>query len=141
MLRIIGGILAGIVTLFVAVFAIEWIGHQFFPISAEVNVRDPAANPTLVTGAPLGAQLFVVAAWFGGALLGGLVAGRISDRHWAAWTIVALVVLAAIANIAMIPHPVWMQIGAVVAPLLGGFVASRLMPEAGWRPRSRADAV
>jgi len=141
MLRIIGGILAGIVTLFVTVFVIEWIGHQFFPISAEVNLRDPAANPTFVTDAPIGAQLFVVAAWFGGALLGGLIAGRISDRHWAVWVIAGFVVVAAIANIVMIPHPVWMQIGAVVAPLIGGFIASRMVPSTEWRARGRADAV
>ena len=126
MLRTIGGIVAGIVTLFVTVFLVEMIGHQFFPISGEVNLRDPRANPTLITGAPLGAQLFVVLAWFAGALLGGLVAGRISRRHWPVWTVAALVILAALANVFMIPHPVWMQLGAVIAPLLGGFVASRM---------------
>ena len=141
MLRTIGGIIAGIVTIFVTVFVIEMIGHQFFPISGEVNLRDPAANPTLITGAPIGAQLFVVGAWFAGALLAGLVAGRISGRHWPVWTMAALVILAALANVAMIPHPVWMQIGAVVAPLLGGFIASRMTPDLPARTHVGTDAA
>lgn len=140
MLRIIGGLLAGVVAVFATVFAIEWVGHQFFPISGEVNLRDPAANPTLITGAPVGAQLFVVAAWLGGALLGGLAAGRVSRRHWPVWAVAALVVVAALGNIVMIPHPVWMQIGAVVAPLLGGFIASRMVSERTGEA-SQADAL
>lgn len=142
MLKVIGGIIAGLVTIFVSVSLIQWIGHQAFPISGEVNLRDPAANPTLVTSAPLGAQLFVVGAWFVGALLGGLVAGRVSGRHWQVWAMACFVVLAALGNIFMIPHPTWMQIGAVAAPLLGGFVASRMVPPGTARQSgSDADAV
>jgi len=31
-----------------------------------------------------------------------------------------------VANLMMIPHPLWMQIGAIAAPLLGGWIVARL---------------
>jgi hypothetical protein len=40
--------------------------------------------------------------------------------------VAALVAAASILNILMIPHPEWMQIGAVIAPVLGGLVATHL---------------
>jgi hypothetical protein len=50
----------------------------------------------------------------------------LSLKVWAGWIIAGLILLGGVANIMMIPHPLWMQIAAVVAPLLGGWVVTRL---------------
>lgn len=126
MLRIILGIVAGIVAAFAGVMAIELTGHQFFPQPSDLNMRDPEQIRAAIDALPLGAMLFVIAAWFGGALVGGVVAKLISQRVWAAWAIAGVVALAGIMNILMIPHPLLMQIGAVAAPLLGGLLAAHI---------------
>lgn len=122
MARIIGGLVAGLVAAFAAIWLVELIGHQFYPMPP-VDVTDRAALEALIASLPTGAMLFVAFAWFCGALVGGAVAARISHRRWAAWAIAAIVALAAILNVLMLPHPVWMQIAALVAPLLGGWLA------------------
>lgn len=132
MVRNIGGILAGILAGFLAIWLIEMIGHVFYPLPSDITLGNREQLAALIRGMPLGAQAFVVAAWLGGALVGGAVAYRIVGRRWAPWTIAGFVALASILNILMIPHPEWMQVGAVVAPLLGGFLAAHL-----GRPRER----
>ena len=42
------------------------------------------------------------------------------------WVIAGLILLGGVANLMMIPHPLWMQIGAIAAPLLGGWIVARL---------------
>ena len=110
MARTIGGILAGIVAMLAVIVAIELAAHQFFPVPAEGAV-------------PLGIQLLVPAAYFLGAMAGGALAARISGRAWAAWGVAAVVVAGAIWSMFMIPHPQWMQIAAVAAPLVAGLLA------------------
>ena len=128
MLRNILGILAGVVAAFFTIWLVDIVGHQFYPLRSDLNLRDPQQVAALLQSMPAGAQAFVVAAWLLGALVGGVVAGRIVGARWAAWTLAALVAVAAIANILMIPHPEWMQISAVVAPLLGGILAGHAIP-------------
>ena len=51
--------------------------------------------------------------------------------------IATLILIAAVANIVMFPHPMWMNVAAFVAPLLGGLVGARLAGE----PARRAEVV
>ena len=133
MLRIILGIVGGVIAGFVAIWLTDMIGHSIYPISSDVSIGNPEQMGALIRGMPAGAQAFVVAAWFAGALVGGIVANLIADQRWTAWVIAGFVALASILNILMIPHPEWMQISAVVAPLLGGLIAAHLA-----RPRREA---
>ena len=114
MLRIIMGILGGAVAVFVVVGAIEYLAHLVFPV------------PSDSAQVPVATQLVVLVAYFLGALVAGMVANRISGRSWTAWPIALLVAAGAIWSMFMIPHPQWMQVAAVVAPLLGGLAARRL---------------
>ena len=116
--RIIGGIAAGIVVAMAAIMGIELIGHMIYPLPPEADVR------TL----PLWAQLFVLAGWFLGALLGGATAASIARRAWPAWLIAAFVAVGGIVVIFMLPHPELMQVGAVIAPAIGGLLAGHFAP-------------
>ena len=122
MVRIILGIVAGLVAVFVTVGAIEYVGHLLFPVRS-----DSAAIPPAV-------QVLVLAAYFLAALIGGWLAASISARSWAAWVIALIVVAAAISSMFLVPHPQWMQIAVVLAPLFGGLVAAHLTR----RPRPAA---
>jgi hypothetical protein len=128
MLRIIVGIAVGTLTAFVVLFLIELLGHMAYPLPGDLGLRNPEGSGQVVAAIPLPAKMIVILAWLAGALVGGIVAKRICRRWWAAWAVGAVVACAAIVNVMMIPHPVWMQISAVLAPLLGALAASHLVP-------------
>ena len=124
MARSIGAIVVGVLLGFATVWVVETIGHLFFPIPSDIALDDPASGGGYARTMPLGAQAFVIAAWFLGALVGGGAAARIANARWAAWPVALAVAAGAVAIIFWIPHPELMQIAAVVAPLAGGLIAN-----------------
>ena len=135
MSRIILGLAAGVVAAFASVFLVETIGHAAYPVPADPSSGNREQTVALVSSLPAGALAFVIAAWFLGAMAGGAVAAIISRRRWTAWLVAGLVAAASLVTIFMIPHPEWMQVGAVIAPLLGGILAGHFL---GRRPLSQA---
>lgn len=127
-MRKVGAVIAGVVSMFVIVIVVEMFGPVFHPIPAGMNPNDSGAFARWVATAPLSAQAVIVAAWFLGALGGGWIALRISGWVAAAWIVALIDAGLAIATILRFEHPLWMQICAVVAPLLGGWIATRLAP-------------
>ena len=126
MLRTILGIFAGVVLAFVVLMGLEMAGHAVMPPPAGLDPADPEDLKQMVASASTAAKAWVVFAWFAAVVAGGWVARRLSRQGWAGWVIAALIVLGGVANIMMIPHPLWMQIAAVAAPLLGGWIVTRL---------------
>lgn len=126
MLRTILGIVAGVVVAFVVLMGLEMAGHAAMPPPAGLDPADPEDLKQMVASASTAAKAWVVFAWFAAAVAGGWLARRLSRASWAGWVIAGLIVVGGIANIMMIPHPLWMQIAAVVAPLLGGWLVTRL---------------
>jgi hypothetical protein len=122
--RTILGVAAGILVAFATVFAIDLAGHQVYPLPGDLNIHDPEAVGVFIQSAPAGALAFVLIAWFVGALDGGVAAAAISRRAWTVWPVAAIVAMGGTVNVLLIPHPALLQIGAVAAPLLGGFAAS-----------------
>ena len=126
MLRTILGIVAGVVVAFVVLMGLEMAGHAAMPPPAGLDPADPEDLKQMVASASTAAKAWVVFAWFAAAVAGGWLARRLSRASWAGWVIAGLIVVGGIANIMMIPHPLWMQIAAVAAPLLGGWLVTRL---------------
>lgn len=124
MLRIISGVVAGIAVFMISLMMLELIAHQLF--------RTSPAGPL-----PAGMHAFVAVSYFLGALTGGLVAAKISGERWTAWLIALLLAAGAAYTLTTFPHPLWMQVASIVAPLLGGLVASRAATS---RRRVAADA-
>ncbi|MDQ3139603.1 MAG: hypothetical protein M3Q15_02620 [Pseudomonadota bacterium] len=125
MLRKIMGVVAGIVAAFATIWLVELIGHQIFPVAGNIDLGDRESLTAFMASLPVGALLFVVISWFAGALVGGVVAARITGERWAAWVVAGVIAFASIANVLMFPHPLWVKIGGFVAPLLGGWIAAR----------------
>src|SRR5262249_22209885 len=119
------GIAAGIIVAFVTVAIAESIGHQIYPLPESLDPRDAAQIAAIMDDIPLGAKLVVILAWFLGALVGGYVANRIASRALAGWIVAAAVVLAGIANMLAIPHPIWMWAAGVLLPLAAGWLSQR----------------
>ena len=110
--RTVGGIIAGIVVFAVTLMVLELLAHQIFQTS-------PAG------AIPNGMHAFVAVAYFLAALAGGLAAFKISGERWTAWLIALLVAAGAVYTLTTLTHPLWMQVASVIAPLLGGLVATR----------------
>jgi hypothetical protein len=118
------GTIAGIVTAFAIMVCVDLVAMTLHAPPAGMS-PGPEATARWLSGAPLAALLFIVAAWFLAAFGGGLI-GRIAARwQTAAWVVAGVILISALAGAFRPPHPVWMQIAALVAPLLGGYLASR----------------
>lgn len=126
-MRKILGVLAGLAALIAVVWVMEAIGHSIWPQPIVPSPPSPADLATLLDRIPLAAKIAVVVAWFMGALAGAWVANRVAHWAMAGWIVVAIGIAFGVATLFMIPHPLWMQIAAVAAPLSGGWIGTRLL--------------
>lgn len=125
MLRIVLGTMAGVVLALLAIMTLETVSHQIFPLPPGADISDPETLKTLVGRMPLAAQAFVVAGWAIGAALGGVVANLIARQPWPALVVGGAIAASVVLNMTMLPHPLWMQVAGVLAPLLVGVVIFR----------------
>lgn len=123
MVRLILGIVAGVVLAGVLVGAFEALGHKLYPPPAGLDLSDPAQLAALMERIPLAAKLWVVGAWGLATFIAGFVAAMVARRGWTPWVIAGLVAAAAVATVLTIPHPMWMNVAAVAAPALAGWLA------------------
>lgn len=107
-LSIIVGILAGVVT----ILLLELAGHHFYPPPAGLDPQNVEAFQQYVATAPAGMLLSILAAWAGGAFVGGGVAALLSERrrNWHALAVGAIQTMLAIAQFSMVPHPFWFMV-------------------------------
>lgn len=126
--RALLAVLAGIVVMALVVAGLEALGHALFPAPAGVDFTDPEVLRKLMQTLPLPSLAMVVAGWALGSLAGAWVAARIARRFRlsAALAIGAVMTLLVIANIAMVPHPVWMSIAGLFLPLPLAFLGWRI---------------
>lgn len=121
-LRKILGVLLGVVLANLLIFGWEWLGYQL-PLGARMLTPDEAAMPGVIAAIPVSAKLWVVTGCFLGAFVGALVAFRIARWDVAGWIAGAAVAAAGIANIFLVPHPLWMALSAVALPFIGALLA------------------
>ena len=126
MIRKILGVVAGLAAAFIIILLVEGADEWLYPVPDDLDASDAVAMGAYVFAMPLPAKLVVVFGWFVGTFGGAWLCLRINDWRWGAWIIVALTVAGGIAEIVQFGHPIWMQLGAVGAPLLGGWLGLRL---------------
>lgn len=132
MLRVIAATVTGTVLAIALIFAIELVSHQIWPPPAGTNTNDPESVRVLMAQMPLGALLSVAFAWVLAAFVGGLVAAKIARRIYPAYIVGGLIALSGVANLIMMPHPVWFWAVALVVVPVVTIVAGQL--GAGGRP-------
>jgi len=117
--------IAGVVIAGLLVWLVEMLGHTVYPPPTGLNFADPDAMRAYIDMLPLGALLFVAAAWFIGTLGGTFAACKIGTAKPIvfAGVVGGLMLIATAANLIMIPHPLWFSIlgivGIIVAAWLG----------------------
>ena len=120
-------IVAGIVAGFAAMVAIAYVGGLIFPATTRIVEMNAEAVAAAFTTLPLGAKVAIIASWFGGALAGAGVAKKIAGTGWAAWTIGALFAIYVLVTTFILPMPAWLQVAAVLAPLIGALLANHFI--------------
>ena len=69
--RLVLGVLGGLVTMFIVIMGIEFLGHQLYPPPAGLDPRNTADLARIMAQAPAGALASIAIAWIVGALAGG----------------------------------------------------------------------
>lgn len=137
MLRLILGILAGVVVGVIVIGLVEGVGHMIFPPPKGVDLTDPAQMRSVMSQVPVQAKIAVLIAWFLGILAGAstanLVAGR---RRWAGRATSIVLFGFALWTMWTIAHPMWFVAAAIAATL----VAVTLAEMAFGRPRLSSSA-
>ncbi|MEI9927680.1 MAG: hypothetical protein WDN44_08165 [Sphingomonas sp.] len=106
-----------------AFYGLTLLDHRLFGWP-DADFRDRAAFAASIAAAPMTAQAMIAGASFIAALAGGLIAVRIAGWAWAGWIVAGITAAVGLAIVLVVPHPLWMQIAAVAAPLLAGVVVS-----------------
>ena len=128
MVRKILGIVAGIAAAYLLILLAEAFNHWLYPIPADLDPSDSVAMSAYTFALPLPVRLLYVAGWFVGTFAGAWLSMRISDWRWGGWVIALLVIADGVARNLQFAEPIWMEAAAVVAPLLGGWLGTRLHP-------------
>lgn len=96
-------------------------------LSLEALAHIIAGGPARSVGAmSASAKLMVLAGYLLGTFAGALAALRLSGWRTAAWIVGVLVLAGGVANLLMIPHPLWMQTATLLLPALAVVAALRL---------------
>jgi MFS family permease len=114
---------AGAFSAFVVVAVVEGVGHAIYAPAIMPDMSDPEAVAAFIRAMPLGAFLFVLAAYLLATVAGGVIAAVLARRHGMRLAIIvgALILTASVANFVALPHPAWF----VAATLVG-------VPAAAW---------
>lgn len=126
MIRTVAGVILGIVAGYAGIMAFQALVNLAYPMPSNVNIYDRQQMEEVFRGFPAELFAFILVSYLIGAFVGGYLAKRIARRDWAAWMPAVLIAVTAGLNILAYPHPVWAQAGGIVAPLIGGWLASRM---------------
>ncbi|RZV36485.1 MAG: hypothetical protein EX272_08210 [Chromatiales bacterium] len=125
--RNIGAGVAGIVIAMLAVWLVQLVGHAVYTPPAGLDSQDLDAMRAYIATLPLGAFLFVIASYFIGTLAGTCAACAIGTMLPRVFAILigCLMLIATAMNVAMIPHPTWFIVAAVVAIFAGAWLGMK----------------
>ena len=135
MIKKIAAAVIGIIVAGGIVFAVESLGHAVYPIPPDLDMSDPDQFGNYVESLPFGAFLFVAGAWVLGTLGGGMLACFIAGEKPRIFSAIVggFILLATIANLIMIPHPLWFSISSLIAiavtTYITGSIAASFMPK------------
>ena len=99
--------------------AIEMISHNLYPAPTGIDFKDPEQLKSYVSELPLGAKLWVLAAWVVGMSVAAGLALFLSGKQLLPATVAILMLLGATCmNFFAIPHPIWMIFSAFLVAIL-----------------------
>jgi hypothetical protein len=129
MLKGILGVVGGLVASMAVIVIFQKVGQLIYPMPAGLDMQDKEAMGAWIQSLPIGAFLMLLAGYAAGSFAGGAVAVLITGKLRPALVVGGLLTLSGLANLVMIPHPLWVAVAslAIYVPLawLGGRVFLR----------------
>jgi hypothetical protein len=122
-------LLAGVVAAVLVVVLVDTLVGSIYPLPSGTDLNDRAAVRAAVATMPTAAFALLLGGWTVAAAAGAYLAARLARRSPALHgLIVALfVMMATIANLAAIPHPVWLWPAAIILIPAAGWAATRMV--------------
>ncbi len=119
-------IIAGVITGFVIVFVGDSTSHAINPPPIGLNFMDKNVMLAYVASIPTYVLVIMMFFWLFSSFMGGMVAGRINRVEWKRSGVItgAILMAAAILNMALIPHPLWMWITALIGYIPAAFIGA-----------------
>lgn len=106
----------------------EHLGWELFPLPDSINPMDPESLKQNIELIPKGSMIFVIIAHALGTFSGMILAGFISKKSLIPSFIVGgLMIMATIANLIMIPSPIWFIILDLFGVILAFIFAKKLV--------------
>lgn len=124
--RVILGVIFGIAVGVLLVMAGDTLNHMLWPPPPDVQITNPEAIREYMASAPITSLLGLPVTWTIAAFAAAFTAAKISARTWAGWIAGGALFAATGLNLALIPHPLWMLIAAIVAVPAAAWFGVRL---------------
>lgn len=121
-MRSVLAVVAGLGLSVAVVGGVEALSSRLYPLPEGLDYNDRATMSAAISQLPAGAFVAVLVAWGLGALAGSFAAVYVSGRAALGYLIGVLLGAAAIANLLIIPHPLWMWVGAAILIPLGTLI-------------------
>lgn len=120
--------LVGAIVAIGCITSLQMIGHQLYPMPANLDFSDPAVLDSVMFVAPRGALLLVIASYIAGTIGGGLVASLIAGSSAYVYTAIigTLMTIGTLINVTTIPHPLWFSVSAIAGIIASIFLTSHL---------------
>ena len=124
MLKLILGVVVGVVVVMALVVGGEFALHALFPIPMP-DPNDAQAVKAAMANAPRGAMIGLVTVYFIAAFGGAFVGAKAAARRLAGWIAAGIMMLLTVANFFMLPHPTWIVAASLVLIAGGGWLGAR----------------
>ena len=117
MVKKVAAAVLGIIAAGVIVAIVEALGHTVYPIPPDVDFNDSVQFGNYVKSLPIGAFLFVAGGWTLATLGGALHACFIAKEKPFVYSgiVGGFILVATVANLMMVPHPLWFSVSALIA--------------------------
>jgi hypothetical protein len=127
--RSIGAVVIGVIAGLVAVVVGDAIAVAIHPLPPGVDRNDREALKAIAASLPTRAFIAVFLGWVAAAFVGPLAGAKVAAQRQMmhAMIVGGMLLAATVGNLASIPHPSWMWVGALVVFPLGAFLAGRLV--------------
>jgi len=128
MTRLILAVLGGLIAAFGLVFITDALFHYLSPSASTMPASgDREAMGAYVASQPAEALAAIIAGWAIATFVGAAIAARVAGRgERPGWIVAGLFLLATAANFAMVPHPTWMVLSAIVVIVAAGWLGAKV---------------
>lgn len=121
-------LLAGVVSAVVVVSLSDAVVGRAFPLPVGTDLHDAASMRAAMEAMPAAAMLMLVAGWALAAGIGAYAAVRLAPGRAVLLgaSVVAILLVATIANLFALPHPAWLWPASLVAIPAAGWIGARM---------------